>query len=346
MSDPQRPGDLERSPIATLGAEELVASPAWLPLEVTSTGSVRLVRLTEADYRAASFLDQRLLQTQPLPGQSAVSTVAAAAARLAPSAHFLFHIGHVGSTLLARLLGEHPTLFALREPMLLRAAIPGPDGTAGGLTIAQQVALLSRTWRPDQRALIKTTSFVNEIAADLLTGAPDARALLLYTPALTYLRAILAGPNSRLETRALAPSRLERLRHRVAVPIPTPGSEGQWVAMSWLCEMTTLLATAARVEARIRWMDFERFLLEPAANLAAALAAVGAAPDTRDIDRVLHGPLMRVYAKAPQYAYDPSLRRTVLAQADRECRGEIRAGMDWLEQLRAVHPLLAAALAR
>ena len=306
--------------------------------------SVRLVRLAEADYRSASFLDQRVLQVHPL-GQSDVRTAAAAAARLAPSAHFLFHIGHVGSTLLARLLGEHPALFALREPMLLRTAAQGTARCAGGLTIRQQVALLSRTWRPTQRALIKTTSFVNEIATDLLADAADSRALLLYTPALTYLQAILAGPNSRLETRALAPLRLERLQRRTATSLPPPRSEGQWVALSWLCEMTTLAATAARFDARVAWMDFEHFLLEPAAHLAAGLSAVGARPDARDIDRVLGGPLMRAYAKAPQYAYDPALRREVLAQADREHRGEIGAGMAWLEQVRSAHPLIAAALA-
>ncbi|MEL7190174.1 MAG: hypothetical protein AAGK17_11525, partial [Pseudomonadota bacterium] len=35
-------------------------------------------------------------------------------------ARFIFHIGHVGSTLLARLLGEAPDTLALREPQLLR----------------------------------------------------------------------------------------------------------------------------------------------------------------------------------------------------------------------------------
>ena len=344
MSSPQRPGAPQVGTPVAVGLEALLESPVWLPLETGPAESVRLVRLAEADYRAASFLDQRVLQVHPR-GQSDVRTAAAAAARLAPSAHFLFHIGHVGSTLLARLLGEHPALFALREPMLLRAAAQGTARSAGGLTIRQQVALLSRTWRPAQRALIKTTSFVSEIAADLLASAPDSRALLLYTPALTYLRAILAGPNSRLETRALAPLRLERLQRRTA-PLPAPGSEGQWVAMSWLCEMTTLEATAARFAARAAWMDFERFLLAPAPHLAAALSAVAARPDTRDIDRMLRGPLMRTYAKAPQHAYDPALRREVLAQADREHRGEIGAGMAWLEQVRTAHPLIAAALAR
>ena len=39
------------------------------------------------------------------------------------------------------------------------------------------------------------------------------------------------------------------------------------------------------------------------------------APDSKKINETLGGPLMRAYAKAPQYAYDPGLRREVLAQA-------------------------------
>ena len=42
-------------------AHEIVQSPAWFPLEVNGD-AMRWVRLDEAAYRAASFLDQRLLK--------------------------------------------------------------------------------------------------------------------------------------------------------------------------------------------------------------------------------------------------------------------------------------------
>ncbi|MEO0872203.1 MAG: hypothetical protein AAFY19_09655, partial [Pseudomonadota bacterium] len=139
-----------------------------------------LVRVSEDDFRAASFLDQRLLQAEPGQPQRAMqwhdwSAVAAhtesAGAPARDDARFIFHIGHVGSTLLARLLGEAPDTLSLREPFLLRQLVeldhmeglahsPWPAGR-----VAERIPLVrkwfSRTFRPRQRALIKATSFVS-----------------------------------------------------------------------------------------------------------------------------------------------------------------------------------------
>ncbi len=346
MPDPDSPNRTPTPEQTSIATEALIGTPAWLPLATATDGTAHLIRLTESDYRAASFLDARILQGSPPRAECPVTTLAAAAARLAPNAQFIFHIGHVGSTLLSRLAGEHPNLFSLREPTLLREAAQSGADAGNGLTLPHRLALLSRAWRPEQKALIKATSVVNELAADLLACTADSRALLLYTPALTYLRAILAGPNSRLETRALAPSRLERLRRRTGSALPAPRSEGQWVAMSWLCEMVALEETAMRFGPRVRWIDFERFLLEPSTRLAEMLHAVGVEPDTRMIETVLAGPLMHRYSKAPEHAYDPDLRRRVLAQAGLEHATEIRSGVDWLARQRSAHPFIAAALAR
>src|SRR3546814_2757077 len=75
--------------------------------------------LGEADYRAASFLDQRLLTDRvgrEWRAWNALPDLGAAA----PRPDFIFHIGHVGSTLVSRLLAEVGDALPLREPMLLR----------------------------------------------------------------------------------------------------------------------------------------------------------------------------------------------------------------------------------
>ena len=329
-----------------VGIEELRRTPAWLPFEPLPGNVLRLIQLTEPHYRSASFLDSRVLQLHPPEARCASATLAAAADGLVPEAHFVFHIGHVGSTLLARLMGEHPSVFALREPALLRAAAAPAGALGDGLTLTQQVALLSRTWRAEQRALIKTTSFVSEISSALLECSPNARALLLFTRAPVYLRAILAGANSRAETRAMAPSRLARLTHRLGRALTPPHREGEWIAMSWLCEMTALGETAQRCPAQVQWMDFEAFLLEPAPALTQALTWFGVPASREWIDTVLAGPLMHRYSKAPEHAYDPQLRQAVLAQAEREHGAEVRAGLAWLAGLPQTHPPVASALSR
>ena len=329
-----------------ISARDIAASPAWLPLESAGVGSVRLVQLTEADYRAASFLDQRILQAGVTQVVCQVDSVAAAAATMATRAHYIFHIGHVGSTLVSRLIGECDGFFSVREPAILRAIALDGSRAFADLRMRDVLALLARTWRPEQRAVVKATSFVSEIAEPILTTDPEAAAVFMFSPALAYLRCILGGPNSRIESRALAPSRLARLRSRLGSEsgLTEPRSEGEWIAMSWLCEMTCLRQAATRFSSRIVWIDFDIFLSAPAPGLAELLRTLGATPGAAELQRLVSGPLMRRYAKAPEHEYDAALRRKVLESADREHGAEIRRGMQWLAGLAGRHPLIDAVL--
>lgn len=332
----------------TITEQDILESPAWLPLQA-SAEELRLIHLDEGAYRAASFLDQRLAGRGLVEAQCSAEVVRGAARELKPRAHYLFHMGHVGSTLVSRLVGEHESLFCLREPALLRAFAGTPAGqpSSFGLHLQGALALLSRTWRPQQRALIKATSFLSELAVEVLSGPDEPLALLLFTDPLSYLRGILAGPNSRIESRTLAPSRWRRLQRRLGEGPGRidPGSEGEQVAMSWLCEMAALHEAAQHHGSRVLWVHFDAFLLEPHAGLDAILRALGTPASPGEIEKLVAGPLMGQYSKAPEHAYDAALRREVLHSADREHPLEIRRGIDWLGRLAQRHPLVAALLA-
>jgi hypothetical protein len=329
-----------------ISAQDIAGSPTWLPLEAEGARALRLVRLDEAGYRAASFLDRRILQAGVLQAACPTAAVAAAAANLPPRAHYIFHIGHVGSTLVSRLVGEHEEFFSVREPAVLGALAKDPSRALGTLDMRGVLGLLARAWHPEQRAVVKATSFVSEIAEPILVTSPDSMALLMFSPALAYLRCILGGPNSRIESRALAPSRLARLRIRLGSEsgLPEPRSEGEWIAMSWLCEMACLRQVATRFDSRIAWVEFDTFLSAPMPGLTALLRALGATPSQDEVERLVSGPVMRRYSKAPEHAYDAALRRLVLESADREHAAEIRCGMQWLAGLTGIHPLVDAVL--
>ncbi|HEX5461736.1 MAG TPA: hypothetical protein VFX20_17365 [Steroidobacteraceae bacterium] len=334
---------------AALSAQEIAASPAWYPLELSGPGLVRLVRLDEAAYRGASFLDQRILQLRPEQALVAPATLGSAAAALTPRAHYIFHIGHVGSTLVSRLIGELPGLFSVREPVLLReiALAAATERIWGTLELRDALSLLGRKWHPAQRAVIKASSFVSEIAERALELDATAAAVLMFTPAPAYLRCIIGGPNSRLESHALAPSRLARLRRRLGGACAVdPRSEGEWIAMSWLCEMVCLEAAARHFASRVVWADFDEFLVSPREGLAAVLKALGADVDPKEIAGLLAGPLMGRYSKAPEYAYDAALRQEVLAAAEREHAAQIRQGMAWLASISGRHPLIDRVLSK
>ena len=324
-----------------IAEDDIVGSPAWLPLEGVGGDAMRLVHLDEAAYREASFLDQRILGCGYEQTTCGLAILQAAAARLAPRSHYIFHTGHVGSTLLSRLIGAHESFFSLREPALLRtisAQLPSAGG-APGLGVA--LPLLARTWRASQRAVIKVTSFVSELAELILAGEDRPAAIFMFAHPLAYLRGIFAGPNSRVESRQLAPARLQRLVRRLGQGEwrSDPRSEGEYIAMSWLCEMTALRQAAARFESQVLWVDFDAFLGEPASALEAIFRALGERPPAGEIEALVNAPLMRQYSKAPEHAYDAALRRSLLLSADREHAVEIRHGMEWLGKVATSHPL-------
>src|SRR6185295_10280597 len=108
----------------------LPVSPDAYPQAVDLVrGLVLVIRMDARAYRAASFLDDRILGPSTegtwIPG--AAVTQAARQVAAARPLHFIFHTGHVGSTLLSRLLEEAGTVLGLREPLPLRTLADAYD---------------------------------------------------------------------------------------------------------------------------------------------------------------------------------------------------------------------------
>lgn len=307
----------------------------------TAFDRVLLTRITDQEYRQASFLDQRILSGQRWRQWVSWQALEGATGSLAAGADFIFHIGHVGSTLISRLLGELDEVFALREPQLLRdfadvdaaRAMPEspwpPELFQPRLEIA--LAWLSRCFDTRERALIKATSFVGEIAAPMLRSG--GKALFLYVAPGRFIETILAGENSRLELAVMARSRLARLHKRLGRDHWKLWelTEAERIAMTWACEMTALESAAAAMdEGRVMWLDFDVFLDDPAGNMGEIAGFFGYDPGADRCAALTRGPIMQSYSKAPEHAYSPQLRAQVLAQARHHLRADIDQALGWL----------------
>src|SRR5947209_9492104 len=194
-------------------ADEIARDATWLAQALDpSSGMVRLIAMDRESYRAASFLDDRLMQ-RPVDAQTVPwpDVEAAVGAELRTDARWIFHIGHVGSTLVSRLLGEIEGVLSIREPRLLRDLAMSPAEVRARY-LGPVPKLMSRTFAADEIACVKATSFASEIALQLVRTGEQV--LFMYARPRNYIASILAGENSLEELRRLDDTRRQRLEER------------------------------------------------------------------------------------------------------------------------------------
>ena len=325
--------------------EEIARDASWLAQALDpSAGVVRLVAMDGQAYRMASFLDDRLMQ-QVVDAQLVAwpDVEAAMSGEFRHDARWIFHIGHVGSTLVSRLLGELQGVLAVREPRLLRdLALTPPD--VRGSYVGPVPKLMSRTFAADEYACVKATSFVSEIAPELVPAGE--RALFMFASPRNYISSILAGENSVKEQRMLAATRAQRLQLRVSA-VPAPRNDAELAAVAWACEMTALEAAAgAMADRRIEWADFDTMLDHMPQELGRIAGFFGFAAGPDAIRSIAQGPLMSRYSKALEYDYSAELRRELIAEAAARHRSAMDGALAMLHSVAEKAPLLASAMAR
>ena len=304
-----------------------------------------VVRLGEAGFRRASFLDDRALEPDTQGAWFPLATILEQAAKLAPPPPPLaiFHVSHCGSTLLSRLLGELPGCLPYREPLTLLAlamehrelsrAVARLDATTWDELFACCLRLLSRTYQPMQRALIKATSAGANLVAPFLRQDSGSRALFLYTQLEPWLATMLGSEANRENGRAYAPAWLADFHAYTGSPEPKFAglSEPERFTLNWLTGMLTAERARKEFPERIQIVDFDAFLQDPVGGLSAAGSFFGF--DTGTAATVAMGPLMQRYAKNPAQAFDAGNRRLKLEEARRTQADELRAGLAFAEKL-------------
>ncbi len=325
--------------------EDIAADARWLAQALDpAAGVARLVALNRDAYRAASFLDDRMMQqavdAQLLPW---ADIEAAMPGDLRQDARWIFHIGHVGSTLVSRLLGELPGVLALREPRLLRDLALSPSDIRSRYC-APVPKLMSRTFATNEIACVKATSFASEIVPELVPSGE--RALFMYATLRNYIGSILAGENSVKELRMLAPSRAQRVQARVP-SLGAARSEAQLAAVAWACEMTALEASAeAMTDRSVAWADFDYMLENMEAELARIVSFFGYEAEAGQLKVIAEGPLLKRYSKALEYEYSASLRRNLIADAIGANEAAVEDALAMLRSAAEKSPLLARTMAR
>jgi len=337
--------------------ELLFGSPELFPQQLELNGErVLLLRLDERIYHEAAFLDERLSGAD-IPGfwvsLEDLETRFGRQPVQAPPQHWIFHVGHCGSTLLSRLLSALGGYLPLREPPVLRSLaearrdLGSPlsrlDPARWPLILDLVLALLGRRYRVDGMPLVKATSSCNNLLSPVLEAAPDSRAMLLYLSLENYLATMLRAGGSRTDTESHARSRLQDLLelagtdcglrlYKLSLP--------QRAVVNWLSCVALFSAARKDHAERLLFLDFDDFLRSPGSELHALgrFFATNKAPE--DSAKVLASGVMNRYAKAPEHAYSGELRARELDDSRRRFSAEIQQGLTWAATLLRTHPAL------
>ena len=313
--------------------------------------SLFFIRLSQDDYRSASFLDDRVLATGMEGrwiGYSEVATAMRDTSDARPL-HFIFHTGHVGSTLLSRLIDEASGVLGLREPLPLRTLAELQDQNAPQLDtrLATFLKLWRRGFDGTTHIVLKATSSSGRLATRLLRASPKSKAVYLNLRAEPYLATLLAGANAMVDLNGFGAERASRLAKHFGIALApwTSLSVGELAAMSWAAESLTRAETKAAFPDRVLLMDFDALLLDWRAGLAGVLDAFAIRVSDGFLAGIEKSAVLTRYSKAPeQYAYSPLLRSQLLRQARREQAAELNKGLRWLEGLAKQDSRVAAIL--
>ncbi|MGH8377952.1 MAG: hypothetical protein ACRER7_03265, partial [Gammaproteobacteria bacterium] len=314
-----------------------------------------VLRVSEKLYRDASFLDDRMFTPQMEGYWFPLDAIAETLDGLAvPTPHYIFQVGHCGSTLISRLLAELPGNLPVREPIsLLTLAMTRRDlGRASSWVSETQwqrwfdlaSRALSRTCRSGDRAIIKVTSAAGNLLEALPSRPEDApRTLLMYLDLESFLTVMLRTSSLRDSIHAYSPAWITdfcRLTGRDDIGL-SELSDAQQVVIKWLTLMLLFTRATETAPTRTRLLNFDDFLKNPAEQLNSIAEHFQLKSSGDEIEKLAAGPLMRSYSKIPTQNFNPGQREQELVEARQQFRDEIRIGLDWAEKMCSETPALS-----
>ncbi len=344
------------SPIRAAELAILFASPKLYISDMQwQAGTATVHRMSRATYSDSVFLDHRTRSTDDAAHDVPVRIVMEAyrgADRPRRSLAAIQHTALCGSTLLCRCLDFPGKCLPYKEPYLLhnlsgiwrigarrklQAQLPYPDTPI--LDVA--LAMLSRTYRPEEKPLIKLSDSCVSLCPSLLQHHANARLLLMYHRLPRFLVAMLRTPERRAYVRNMlvrAHVDLAQCGKRALVTREFD-TDGRAAAYVWLALMYPYLRLLVDAPDRVRSLDATDFFDTPAQTLRSVSNFLELGLSDADIDgRIGEGVLDRD-SKASDQDFDNGRYRRDLDKSAAVLAVEIDDAIDWVTNLSADEPI-------
>ena len=310
------------------------------------------VPMTRAAYARSSFLDYRTQAAGPerrLRLGDLQARFAAEAPPLRPL-RVLFHTAFCGSTLLCRALDRAGACLVYKEPLLLHqlsAFRRAPTAETAPLTdapwLSLALALLSRTYGPDEVALIKPSDSCVNLAGDVMAAHPEARGLVLYMPLEAFLLTMLKLPRRIRYLRSLLPRAHADLRARGLLTDVQPQalSDARAAAYVWLGLMYPYHALLADDRLHLRALDAACLFDRPMEAVHATARFLGLPHTPGDLRTLAAEGVLDHHAKRPGEPFDRAAFAASKARLAHILAPEIADGTAWAAEAMQAAPLPA-----
>ena len=236
----------------------------------------------------------------------AASVASEASAAIDAPLHFIFHTSFCCSTLLAKALEVPGVSEILLEPNVLVDVAEREAPADAELALA--LRLLARPFDPGDKLIVKPSNFGNRVLEQALAQRPESRAVLLYSDAGTFLRAVVKrGLLGRINARKLYRQLVSwtSLHFGFSEQETFLQTDLQIAALSWLMHIAHFQAAADRLgPERAMFLDSADLLAAPASTLQRVQGFFGLGLDDRQLAAIVDGPVFSTHSKSPDVDYD------------------------------------------
>lgn len=335
-------GDTDPSLMTSPTARELALDPEWIPHAFDEGGAQltsvlvpiearnSLVFLTDGQFRGA-------FQKASAPATRVKDE--AAALNEAPI-HFVFHSSFCCSTLLAKALAQPRVSTSLSEPNILVNVADQTNETSlvSEMKLDLALRLLARPFENSEAIVVKPSSFANRLIEPILQLRPNARGVLLYSDAETFLssvvrRGLLGRINARKLYRNLAS--WTKLRFGFSDLEIFEQTDLQIAALAWLMQIAHFDRLARDLgKDRLIVLDAAKLLASPAVELERVQSFFGLGLSGPQIHAIVGGPVFSKHSKSADRDYDANARKDDRIAVLKDHREELDMVLQWLGAVR------------
>jgi len=329
-------------------------------VDVSEEGVALLSPLSATGYKATPFLDQRstdhgvescryvvpMKQLQELTMWGSERKANVGGRPVGEGVHFIFHLGHTGSTLLTRALAEVEDTLVLREPPLLSwMAETFTKASAKQISALWQspiLPVLSRRHSKDQTVVVKAKSAALRFLRPALRSTESSKAVFMYSSLRTHLTVVLAREQERFpdeQYEALEVKAKVFQSYALSSSAFKDLSVPRRMALAWMKRMLFVMSTNKR--SRILQLNMEDFLADPRRHLLEVAAFFGLPLEKREANSIVsNSGVFGVYAKDTSLEWGDTMQRRLMAGRASMFKEGVEDGLDFAKALLAKHKSL------